>query len=60
MHWKDGSIYKGYWEKGVQSGLGIMTFNDGVRKAGIFKDNVYQTPLQNLEQIEEFEGKKKL
>jgi len=40
MTWADGSQYKGYWENGVQNGLGIMIFANGVRKAGTFKDNV--------------------
>jgi hypothetical protein len=40
MYWADGSIYRGMWHKGIQNGLGIMIFSNGVRKAGIFQDNV--------------------
>ena len=40
MPWADGSIYKGCWQNAIQSGLGLMTFANGVKKAGIFKDNV--------------------
>ena len=40
MTWADGSVYKGCWQNAIQSGLGLMTFANGVRKAGIFKDNV--------------------
>jgi hypothetical protein len=36
MHWADGSIYRGTWDKGVQDGLGIIIFANGERKAGIF------------------------
>ena len=41
MYWKDGSIYRGYWDNGVQDGLGIMIFADGLRKAGFFTSNLY-------------------
>lgn len=40
MTWADGSIYMGLWADGVQNGIGIMKFANGVKKAGIFKDNV--------------------
>lgn len=48
MYWADGSIYRGFWEKGVQSGLGLMIFKDGLRKAGFFEDNIYKMPLKSM------------
>ena len=45
MYWADGSIYRGFWENGLQCGLGLMIFKDGVRKAGFFQDNIYKSPL---------------
>ena len=36
MYWVDGYIYKGYWKKGIQDGLGIMIFSDGSKKVGFF------------------------
>ena len=50
MYWVDGSIYRGYWENGVQCGIGIMIFKDGLRKAGFFKENIYESPLTTLEE----------
>ena len=40
MTWADKSTYIGLWKDGIQNGLGIMMFASGVKKAGIFKDNV--------------------
>lgn len=37
MTWSDGSVFKGCWVNGVQDGLGLMIFANGVMKAGIFK-----------------------
>lgn len=48
MYWADESIYRGFWEKGVQNGLGLMIFANGLRKAGFFKDNIYNKPLLSL------------
>lgn len=52
MNWADGSQYKGYWEKGVQNGLGMMIFANGVKKAGTFKDNVLVELLPDEQQLE--------
>lgn len=52
MFWADGSIYRGLWDKGVQSGLGLMIFKDGVRKAGIFENNIYKSPLLKMEDFD--------
>jgi hypothetical protein len=59
MYWADGSIYRGFWENGVQSGLGLMIFKDGLRKAGFFEENIYKKPLRKMEEFEEFEKRKK-
>mmetsp|Transcript_4482 Transcript_4482/g.6694 ORF Transcript_4482/g.6694 Transcript_4482/m.6694 type:complete len:122 (-) Transcript_4482:1503-1868(-) len=56
MHWSDSSIYRGYWDNGVQDGLGMMIFSDGMRKAGFFKDNLYNEPLLTLEQFLQWEN----
>lgn len=40
MTWGDGSVYKGTWVNGIQEGIGIMIFANGVKKAGVFKENV--------------------
>lgn len=55
MFWADGSIYKGFWENGVQSGLGLMIFQDGMKKAGFFKQNIYQSPLLTIKEFEDYE-----
>lgn len=59
MYWADGSIYRGFWEKGVQSGLGLMIFKDGLRKAGFFEDNIYKMPLKSMQDYEDYEKKMK-
>jgi hypothetical protein len=59
MYWADGSIYRGFWENGVQTGLGLMIFSDGLRKAGFFDDNIYKKPLRNMEEFEKYQKKKK-
>ena len=59
MFWVDGSIYRGHWEKGVQSGLGMMIFKDCQRKAGFFDNNIYTKPLKSVQEFEEYEKKKK-
>ena len=55
MFWTDGSKYLGHWEAGVQNGVGIMIFPDGVKRAGFFEKNVFQVPLKNKEQYSEIE-----
>jgi hypothetical protein len=55
MYWADGSTYRGFWQDGVQSTLGIMTFNDGLKIAGFFNENVYTQPLKSIAEFEEFE-----
>ncbi len=40
MKWADKSTYMGLWKDGIQNGIGIMIFASGLKKAGIFKDNV--------------------
>lgn len=46
MKWTDDSKYTGHWVKGVQHGVGIMTFPDGLKRAGFFEDNVFVIPLK--------------
>lgn len=36
MTWADSSTYIGLWKDGIQNGIGIMIFSNGVKKAGIF------------------------
>ena len=55
MHWSDGSIYRGFWENGVQNGLGLMIFKDGMRKAGFFEENIYLSPLLTMEEFQKYE-----
>ena len=55
MFWGDGSVYKGFWDKGVQSTLGIMVFPDGLRVAGFFEQNIYKKPLSSMVEFEQFE-----
>ena len=59
MYWADGSIYRGFWKNGVQCGLGLMIFKDGMRKAGFFEDNIYKKPLRSMKEYEDYEKKKK-
>jgi hypothetical protein len=51
MYWQDGSIYKGNWMRGIQNGLGLMCFANGIKKAGLFKDNVLVELLEDANQI---------
>lgn len=55
MTWGDGSVYKGTWHGGVQNGLGVMVFANGLKKAGTFKDNVLMELLTNEEMIKTHE-----
>jgi hypothetical protein len=55
MMWIDGSIYKGYWEKGIQHGLGVMIFPDGFKKVGFFDNNIFVTNLDSIDQFYEFQ-----
>jgi hypothetical protein len=49
MHWADGSVYKGFWNDGVQNGLGIIKTVDGKAKAGVFQDNVLIEMMYSLD-----------
>jgi hypothetical protein len=46
MNWTDGSRYEGEWVKGIQHGMGSMTFPDGTIKQGYFENNIYKGPLK--------------
>lgn len=51
MTWADGSVYKGTWDNGIQDGLGVMTFANGIKKAGTFKENVLMELITDPELI---------
>jgi hypothetical protein len=42
MTWTDGSIYKGYWIRGIQNGQGVMTYPDGTILDGLFEANIFK------------------
>ena len=48
MYWKDGTIYRGFWGEGQQNGIGLMIFKDGMRKAGVFQNNIYEKALTSI------------
>jgi MORN repeat len=54
MVWVDGSVYKGYWENGIQHGLGVMVFPDGFKKIGFFSQNIFTANLDDLDQVKIF------
>lgn len=60
MYWADGSIYRGFWDNGLQQGLGLMIFKDGLRKAGFFNANVYEKPLVDMKEFENYSEKLKI
>lgn len=41
MIFNDGTIYKGTWSRGLQSGNGILMSPDGSMKEGFFKNNIF-------------------
>ena len=41
MYWKDGSVYKGDWEQGMQHGFGEITLTDGRVQKGKFDNNQF-------------------
>jgi hypothetical protein len=55
MHWADGSIYRGTWDRGVQNGIGIIIFAGGERKAGLFQDNKLIDMLTEKKQVKSSE-----
>jgi len=54
MYWNDETIFRGYWDEGLQDGIGLMIFKDGERKAGFFEANIYRRPLKNWKEFEDF------
>ena len=54
MHWIDGHIYRGYWTKGIQNGLGLMIFPDGFKKVGFFDKNIFKSNLDSYEEVAKF------
>jgi hypothetical protein len=41
MYWRDGSVYKGDWEQGMQHGFGEITLTDGRVQKGKFENNQF-------------------
>ena len=41
MHFPDGTIYKGSWNRGLQSGKATITLADGNIKEGYFSNNIF-------------------
>ena len=54
MKWTDESMYMGMWDQGIQHGVGVMIFPDGVRRAGIFEENVFKESLKRKEQLDPY------
>lgn len=52
MRWMDESVYMGMWVEGIQHGVGVMIFPDGVKRAGHFEENVFKESLKRREQID--------
>ena len=52
MTWADGSRYIGVWKEGIQNGIGIMIFASGIKKAGIFKNNVLSELLLDQKMVQ--------
>jgi hypothetical protein len=48
MRWTDGSVYRGSWDKGVQHGIGIMAFPNGMKRIGFFEQNEFERPLSGI------------
>jgi hypothetical protein len=42
MYWVDGTVYKGYWERGMQNGYGKMISPTGDVKEGLFENGVFK------------------
>ena len=49
MRWTDESSYMGIWANGIQHGVGVMVFPDGVKRAGTFEENVFIESLKRKE-----------
>ena len=52
MKWTDESMYLGMWDAGIQHGVGVMVFPDGLKRAGVFEDNVFKESLKRKDQID--------
>ena len=48
------SLDIGEWQHLTMIGIGIMIFKDGTRKAGFFKNNIYESPLLIIDELEDF------
>ena len=47
---RDGTVYEGYWKKGMATGYGLLIQKDGFKLYGLFKDNLLVKKLD----LEEF------
>jgi hypothetical protein len=41
MYFTDGTIYKGNWSRGLQTGKATMSLPDGTFKEGFFSNNIF-------------------
>jgi hypothetical protein len=41
MYFTDGTIYKGNWSRGLQTGRSVMILPDGSVKEGFFSNNIF-------------------
>lgn len=52
MYFTDGTIYKGNWQRGLQTGKAMIIFPDGNSKEGFFSNNIFygeNSPITNKE-----------
>jgi hypothetical protein len=50
MHFIDGTVYKGNWCRGLQTGKATMILPDGTIKEGYFSNNIFygeNSPIQS-------------
>ena len=50
----DESTYMGMWDQGIQHGVGVMVFPDGVQRAGVFEENVFVESLKHRSQLDPY------
>ena len=41
MTWRDGKYYTGDWKRGKMYGLGTMTYPDGTKKEGLWRNDEF-------------------
>ena len=55
---RDGTVYEGYWKKGMATGYGLLIQKDGFKLYGLFKDNLLVKKLDLEEFLKENQSKK--